>query len=128
MKRMFIVAAALFAMLGFAIPAAASHEGIPNSQLVQGVWVPYDNPRHINASGSHIFVKKTDGPRIGIKWRRCSGGAQGQEINLPNDDPTERKAIGTNFAAGTCFKLSAKSYGQNARDTWRGDIWWNVYS
>jgi hypothetical protein len=129
MKRTIsVVMVAVFAMLGLATPAVASHQTIPDSQLVQGAWVPYEKARHVNKSGSHVFVKKTDGPTIGIKWRRCGGGGQGGEVILPNNDPTERKVIGTNFAAGTCFKLSAKSYGENARDTWRGEIWWNVYS
>lgn len=116
------VIAALFAT---ALPASASSSGI-SGNLRKGAWVNYTTQRTITVGGTNIYVNKTDGPEIGVKWRRCAGGAQGSEVRLQNADPTPRVRIGSNFRASTVFCLSAKSYGSNSTDTWNGNVWWNI--
>ncbi|MEV6241598.1 hypothetical protein [Lentzea sp. NPDC051838] len=80
--------------------------------------------RHVG--GTNIYVRKTDGPEIDVKWRRCAGGAEGSAVRLQNADPTPYVRIDTNFRASTVFCLSAKSYGSNTTDTWNGTVKWNV--
>lgn len=129
MKRsLFVVTAgAVVALLLGAIPASASSAGLSGS-LTRNSWVNYGTQRTISVGGTSIFVNKTDGPEIDVKWRRCAGGAQGSPVRLQNADPTPRVRIGTNFASGTVFCLSAYSHGSNATDTWNGNVWWNVNS
>lgn len=115
------------AILATAMPASAASAGLSGS-LRRGAWVNYGTQRTITVSGTHIFVRKTDGPEIDVKWRRCAGGAEGSPVRFQNADPTPRIRIGSNFRSGTVFCLSAKSYGSNATDTWNGTVWWNVTS
>jgi hypothetical protein len=125
-RKMFVVAVGVIgALVATAMPASASQSGI-SGNLRKGEWVNYSTARTITVGGTNIYVNKTDGPEIGVKWRRCSGGAEGSEVRLQNADPTPRVRIGSNFRASTVFCLSAKSYGSNSTDTWNGNVWWNV--
>lgn len=114
-------------LLGGAIPALASSAGL-SGNLTRNAWVNYNTQRTITVAGTHIYVRKTDGPELDVKWRRCAGGAQGSPVRFQNADPTPRIRIGANFLAGTVFCLSAYSRGSNATDTWNGTVWWNVSS
>ena len=122
-----VIGLVVVALFAGTLPASASTVGLSGS-LTRHAWVNYSTQRTITASGSSIFVKKTDGPEIDVKWRRCAGGAQGSPVRLQNADPTPRVRIGTNFLPGTGFCLSAYSYGSNSTDTWNGNLWWNVFS
>ncbi|GLZ34539.1 hypothetical protein Lesp02_67260 [Lentzea sp. NBRC 105346] len=127
-KRLILLAFGIIAALfATAMPASASSAGLSGS-LRKGQWVHYGTQRTISVSGTHIFVKKTDGPELDVKWRRCAGGAEGSPVRLQNADPTPRIRIGSNFRSGTVFCLSAKSHGNNTTDTWNGTVWWNVTS
>jgi hypothetical protein len=124
----FVAVASAVALVGFAVPAVADHGQIDDQPLVRGEWIHYNFDRHITLDESHIFVKKTDGPRMGIRWRNCDGTGHGPEVILRNEDPTERRAIGVSLNAPKCFKLDVKSYGELTVDTWSGEIWWNTRS
>lgn len=96
-------------------------------QPAQDEWVNYTTQRTITANSSNIYVRKSNGPKLEIKWRRCAGGAQGSPVTLPDSDPTDVIRIGQDFLSGTVFCLSARSRGSNETDTWEGIVWWNIH-
>ncbi|HWS34927.1 MAG TPA: hypothetical protein VN408_19580 [Actinoplanes sp.] len=111
-----------------ATPALATDAGISGS-LTKNQTTWYGTQRTITANGSNIYVKKTDGPEIDVKWYKCSDrNNAGGWVRLPNADPTGRLLIGSGFAAGTVFCLAAISRGSNATDSWSGTVSWNVFS
>jgi hypothetical protein len=127
--KLLAVTAAVGALLvGGALPAGATEAAVGPGTVVRGEWVNYSPQKTITASGSSIYLRKLDGPELDVKWRRCTGGAEGSPVRFENTDPTQRRRLGTGFLAGTVFCLSAKSYGNNDTDTWIGRLEWNVYS
>ena len=125
-RKMFLVAFGVIgALISTAAPASATDNGI-SGNLRKDVWVHYGTQRTVTVGGTNIYVRKTDGPEIDVKWRRCAGGAEGSAVRLQNADPTPYVRIGSNFRASTVFCLSAKSHGSNATDTWNGNVRWNV--
>jgi hypothetical protein len=127
MKRIFAgIAAAMAMVLVFATPASASQTNVTGS-LVKDQQTFYLTKRTISVSGSSIYVQKTDGPHIHIKWYKCGNrNVSGAWIDFANADPTPKQRIGTNFLANTVFCLAAWDHGSNATDTWSGTLWWNV--
>lgn len=126
MKKTLLVAVGIIgALVATAMPASASESGL-SGNLRKGEWVHYGTQRTVTVAGTNIYVRKTDGPEIDVKWRRCSGGAEGSAVRLQNADPTPYVRIGSGFRASTVFCLSAKSYGSNSTDTWNGNVRWNV--
>jgi hypothetical protein len=127
-KRLVVILLALAAPLLLALPADASQTNVTGS-LVKDQVTYYTTQRLISASGSNIYVQKTDGPHISLKWYKCGNrNVSGAWYDFPNTDPTARIRIGTNFASGTYFCLAAWDHGNNSTDTWSGTVWWNVYS
>lgn len=127
-KPLAVIAAAVVIVLFMATPASASSSGLTGS-LVKDQQTFYTTGRTITVGGSHIFVQKTDGPHIHVKWYKCGNqGVAGAWIDFQNEDPTPRLRIGSNFLANTTFCLAAWDHGSNATDTWSGTVWWNVFS
>jgi|SRR5437870_5276806 len=125
---MLVLLLAPAAALLLATPADASQTNVTGA-LTKDQVTYYTTARSITASGSNIYVQKTDGPHISLKWYKCGDrSVSGAWVDFPNTDPTARIRIGSNFAAGTSFCLAAWDHGSNATDTWSGTVWWNVYS
>ncbi len=125
-RKIFIVTLGVIgALISTAMPASATDNGI-SGNLRKDVWVHYGTQRTVTVGGTNVYMRKTDGPELDVKWRRCAGGAEGSAVRLQNADPTPYVRIGSNFRASTVFYLSAKSHGSNATDTWNGNVRWNV--
>ncbi|MFI0765519.1 hypothetical protein ACWDHW_23415 [Streptomyces melanosporofaciens] len=126
-KLSLAVLASTVLMLAGALPASATSGRVGPASLRQDEWVNYTTQRTITANSSNIYVRKSNGPKLEIKWRRCAGGAQGSPVTLPDSDPTDVIRIGQDFLSGTVFCLSARSRGSNETDTWEGIVWWNIH-
>ncbi|MGA6153798.1 hypothetical protein ACPEIC_10720 [Stenotrophomonas sp. NPDC087984] len=126
-KLSLAVLAGAVLMLAGALPASATSGRVGPASLRQDEWVNYTTQRTITANSSNIYVRKSNGPKLEIKWRRCAGGAQGSPVTLPDSDPTDVIRIGQDFLSGTVFCLSARSRGSNETDTWEGIVWWNIH-
>lgn len=121
------VVAALVMLLG-AVPASASSTGL-DGDLVKDKWVNYTNSRTVEEGGSNIYVSKSDGPAMIIRWRKCTDPSRrGSDVHMQNADPTPRYTVGVNFIDGAVFCLSAYSKGNNGTDRWSGTLEWNVFS
>lgn len=99
-----------------------------SGNLTKDKVTTYTKARTVTVSGSNIYVQKTDGPGILVRFYRCGDTSyHGNWSRLANADPTGYVLIGTNFAKGAKFCLQAwDDQGNNATDTWTGNVKWNV--
>jgi hypothetical protein len=127
-KKIIAVVLAGVATLALAAPASASSQ-VTTGGLTKDKVTYYTTGRTITAGGSNIYVQKTDGPAIDVKWYKCGNtGVSGAWVYLQNADPTPRARLGSGFLASTVFCLAAWDHGSNSTDTWTGTVWWNVFS
>ncbi len=129
MKKIFAAVMAAVATLALAASPAAASQTVTTGDLKKDQVTYYTTKRTITAGGTNIYVQKTDGPAIDVKWYKCTNtGVSGAWVYFQNADPTPRLKIGSGFLAGTEFCLAAWDHGSNATDTWTGTVWWNVSS
>lgn len=89
----------------------------------------YEVARTISVAGSNIYFRKTSGQKILLGWYKCGDRNVGGGNVWFDENPSPRRAIGTNFKAGTKFCLWAGGSPSETRPrAWGGTLWWNVSS
>jgi hypothetical protein len=125
----FIIAATVLALAAITTSSAQATQELVTGVIHSGQMSNYNVARTISVGGTKIFFRKTDGPEIDLRWRKCNDASvHGTYVNFPNPDPTGRFQLGMNFLAGTVFCLTAVDHGSNADDTFTGPLDWNVTS
>ncbi|MBV9822778.1 MAG: hypothetical protein JO144_11105 [Actinobacteria bacterium] len=131
MKRSGILVALVAVILlgGTSIPALATTT-TNTGNVVQGQWYWGTNNWTTTTYASNIYFTKTDGPEIDLEWYKCSDRTKhGSPVHFENADPTAQKKLNLSgtMAQGTTFCLAVYSYGNNATDTYTGQLVYDVF-
>lgn len=125
MKRTLAVTGiALVSVVALATPASASSAKIRGQHDPLGIEI-YHTARTISVNGSNIYGREDSGyGDLHLRWYKCGDiTVTGKWANVSGG----RRAIGTNFKAGTKFCLMANGIPVN-KENWTATLWWNVKS
>jgi hypothetical protein len=124
-KRTLAVAGiALTSVVALAAPASAASVKVSGQHDPLGVEIYYTS-RTITVGGSNIYGREDSGyGELGLQWYKCGDITVGGKMTNVSGG---RRAIGTNFKAGTKFCLLADGYPAN-QENWTATLWWNVKS
>lgn len=119
-----LLVATLAVLVVVAPSAGATSSNIRGTHSPSGA-VKYNTPRTVSVDGSNIYAKENSGyGELSLQWYKCSDpSVHGRWGNVSGG----RRAIGTNFRAGTRFCLMSDS-APPSQDDWTGTLWWNVNS
>lgn len=123
-KTLAVTGVVLASVLAPATPASASSAKIRGQHDPLGIEFYY-TARTITVDGSNIYGREDSGyGTLRLGWYKCGDiTVSGKLTNVSGG----RRAIGTNFKAGTKFCLKADGSPAN-EEKWTATLWWNVKS